>query len=406
MSRILHRTKELALLAYPAPYKCWLTLSSDPDLTFLDNWREVHSLIWEELSLPFADSLFIINRNEQLPGQVCLAEFPECIGAHPHDTIHTWGDFILSGSYRFTRRDALQAVDLLKQNAITPRVWTDHSNFIGNLRHRAHVSASPTIVDTAGQVYDNDLYTLDLAESAGIRYVWDGILSRGPIGQDRPLNRREWYRESALRHGRTTRSAIAAADFVSTRLAQFRNPKVFNYSRDGNRQYIPHEFPDGTKMYCFRRFGSWRLGDIDGLSEILRPETINRLIKSEGTMILYTHLGKRNNMKATRDSHIPQATGDTLTSLAEHYHAGRINLSSTSKLLDYLVLRDHAELRGNQLHFCPDDIRFPSLGRDDLSGHEFGLRLRSGPIRIVCNDVPIEDYELKRVGADAVLSFP
>ncbi len=407
MSRIVQQSKELGLLAYPPPYQCWFALSSDPDFTALDNWQEVHTFIWEELALPFADSFFITNKNLQATEQVSLGDRPECIGAHMHDTLHTWGDFIFSGNYRFTRSDALAGIDLLLKYSIVPKVWTDHSNFIGNLLHRPHVTSTPTIKDTAGYVYENDLYTLDLVKSAGIRYIWNGNLVRAPIGQDRTLSRHRWYQESGLRFSKTTRTAISVLDNLTAGLQQFRNPTVFTYSRAANRQYYRHKFPDGTEFYCFPRFGSWQLGDIDGISKILNPETITKLIQSEGTMILYTHLGKRHGELNENRQHIPQATRDTFVQLANEHNAGRIKLSSTSKLLDYLVLRDNATVVNDEIHFRPDDIRFPSLDINDLKDHQFGLATRNRNIRVLCNDIEVSAYTLEETtsASEFKLSF-
>ena len=301
--------------------------------------RKSHAFIWEELGLPFADSFFIINRNKQRPNQICLNDNASCIAAHCHDTIHTWGDFLSSGSYRFTRDDAVSALELLKAQDVKPLVWTDHSNFSGNLVHRANTKSAPVLRDASGHEHLNDLYTLDLVRKSGVRYIWDGVLMKGVVGQDRELNRRDWYQESAIKFAPRTRKVLALADAVSSPFSKFRNGKIFTYASDSNRQYSPLKFPDGNEFYRFKRFGSWGFGDIDGVSKALTKQTIKKLITNQGSMVFYTHLGKKSADQVNSSQHIPEETKITFRNLAEAYKANSLNLSSTSKLLDYLVIR-------------------------------------------------------------------
>ena len=46
-------------------------MANDPDNTVIEDWKELHSFIWEDLALPFGDSLFVrtFNANPARSGQ-------------------------------------------------------------------------------------------------------------------------------------------------------------------------------------------------------------------------------------------------------------------------------------------------------------------------------------------------
>ncbi|MEO8589467.1 MAG: hypothetical protein ABI432_08875, partial [Flavobacteriales bacterium] len=163
------KRRDPSVLALPHPYKAWLALSSDPDATLYKDWQELDRVIWKELGLPFADSFFIRSYNSHQPGQVDLNDHPEILKAHPHDTIHTWGDFVFGGKRGFDREDAIDHAEALARVGFTPRVWTDHSIFFGNLLHQHRYGGLPELRDASGYVYTNPLYTLDLIRKAGVR---------------------------------------------------------------------------------------------------------------------------------------------------------------------------------------------------------------------------------------------
>ena len=190
--RISHSSQSVAILAYPPPYQAWFTISNDPDHTSYDRWQQLHQLIWEELQLPLADSFFITNYN-QLSEQASLKANPDMAQAHAYDTMHTWGDYMFAQEKNFTRDDAEAGKALLKEQNISPLIWTDHAKFAGNMRHNNILGSVKTIRDTAGYEYANQYYSLDYVYDIGVRYVWDGELT--PIvGQDRILNKKDWYR--------------------------------------------------------------------------------------------------------------------------------------------------------------------------------------------------------------------
>lgn len=396
MSRIVLGTERLGVLAYPPPYRSWLTISSDPDHTTLDNWQAVHACLWEELGLPFADSFFIEVKNETHPDQVNLMHHAEIVSAHPHDTMHTWGDYVCAPSHTFKRADAEAGLRHLQALACSPRIWTDHAHFEGNLMHRASVPVAPMGRDASGHLYPNHVYSLDLAFAAGVRYVWDGSLIANIWGQDRTLTRRQWYCPAGEAPLSLKRRLLPALDCVLSPLKEYLNPAIFNYARPGNRQYYIKQFADGHSLYAFPRFGRWELADIDGLATQLATQEVDKLLYAQGTAIVFTHLGKRHVRRVAEREHVTAATRAVLANLGEHHRAGHLNLSATADLLDYLVLRDHLRIAGSAVEFAADPIRFPQLSPADLCGKRFGVVARNSHFDVLLNGEPLPCQRIAR----------
>ena len=365
---------QVRVLAIPPPYRAWITISNDPDNTTVRDWQELHAYIWQDLMLPFGDALFVRSFNCNLPGQVNLHDNPEIANAHFHDTLHAWGDYVHSRSRGFDREDAVAAISLLKTHGLHPRVWVDHSTHPQNMLHNSTDGSTPRRVDGSGTVYESFTYTLDLAAELGIRYIWDGGLT--PIlGQDTPLSAREWYARQAS--SRLRAALLLAWHWLSTRGIVRWARSLVTYDERINRQYFAHTFADGRTLYCFRRYGTWKDADIDGLGQLIAPERIAELLDRQATCIVYTHLGKRRASRRTDSAHIPPETRAALAHLRRQHDERALRLSPVSTLLDYLVIRDAIAVSpaADWIDFRPDGIRFTQLTAADLAGSEFGLRI-------------------------------
>lgn len=357
-----------SILKYPYPYKAWLAMANDPDNTLMKDWEELHQTIWQELGIPFGDSLFIKSFNHNLAGQVSLSDYPKIATAHHHDTIHTWGDYMYSRSKGFDREDAIEGIKILQQHDISPQVWIDHSGFEGNLLHRNGTGAIPNTTDKSGHTYQNYVYTFDLIRKIGIFYIWDGKLTQ-VIGQDRKLPPLEYFNNFST----SKVKALLKYLFFLSGLNRWLSAKI---KLPKNHQYTLHEFTDGQTAYCFQRYGTWEAADIYGLGEIIAPEKVDKLIQREGTSIVYTHLGKRPANKMDEVKHIPNTTLRAFKYLKSCYDQKKIMLSPVSKMLDYLVLRDHIEvdISTNEIRFNPDGIRFQNIDAMILKGTVFSFR--------------------------------
>lgn len=347
---------------YPHPYRSWLTVSNDPDVTDIETWHAWNDFLFKELKLPWANALFLFSFNKNLPRQVSLSGYPEIAG-QPIDGLHTWGDFVHAAEVGFSRDYAEKGLELLEQHGIRPKVWIDHSRFTGNMLHNNTWGSIPSYKDSAGLEYTVFEYSLDLVEKAGIRYIWDGNLTQ-IVGQDRDHSVMDRFQDSPpLKRVLQTARAMARSPFQK----QGRNS-----AKGGNSAYFRHEFPDGRVFYCFRRFGRWRDADILGISRIISKQNIDRLIHNRGVMVAYTHLGKINQ-EAKGPGIIPAETQDCFRYVRRKMNEGLLKFSSLSHLLDYLVLRDHADIDGYRVRFKSDGIRFHSLDLGQLVGFDFTL---------------------------------
>jgi hypothetical protein len=353
---------------YPYPFKAWLTISSDPDNTDLKTWKELDDLIFNRLKLPWANSIFLYSHNLNLPDQVSLSSHA-VIATQPIDTIHTWGDFVHGGARGFSREDALSGMILLEQYGIRPLVWVDHSRFTGNLLHGNAWGSIPVHRDSSGISYKVHEYTLDLIHQTGVRYIWDGGLTE-VIGQDRKPS--IWD----VNPGQSRLKALLSG--IKRELKE-----VYSRVRKGkrlgtNKFYFTHLFPDGRTLYCFRRYGKWRNADIVGLSKQISKKNIDALVRYGGVMAAYTHLGKKNP-ELGGASHVPDETLRCLEHVRKRMDDGSLNFSSLSKLLDYLVIRDHMFIQDKVVDFRSDGIRFSPISIQDLKSHQFSLEQVSDP---------------------------
>ncbi len=393
----------LGLLAFPPPYRAWITVSNDPDGTEIRGWEELHELIWKELALPFADSFFLCNYNEHWKDQVNVQDYPEILRAHPHDTMHTWGDYTQSRTRRFCRDDAVGSLRTLQRLGVTPSVWTDHSNFSGNLMHRTSGGARPFYVDASGHRYENFDYSLNLIRETGVRFIWDGKLVT-LVGQDRPVSLNEYYAQSTPRI--LKRSLRVCAHPVFQAVKRYRTGQNPSDRSELNTQYFKKSFPDGQVFYCFRRYGFWDLADIDGFGRLISAEFLQKLIAVQGTAIIYTHLGKRPAARINDRKHIPAGTVKALEGLAEQFATGNIMVSSTSRLLQYLILRDHALVKRQTIDFQPDGIVFNTLCPKDLAGIDFGVYSDTKAFSVFCNGSDVT-CQVRSLGDGIhLISFP
>ena len=91
---------------------------------------------------------------------------------------------------------------------------------------------------------------------------------------------------------------------------------------------------------------------------------------------LYTHLGKRRPAAMQDTNHFPQHTEAAFRDLKRRYAGGEIMLSPVSRMLDYIVLRDHIRVDRAQriIRFTADGIAFEHTGAIELRGHAFTLQ--------------------------------
>jgi hypothetical protein len=386
---------KIKILKYPYPYKAWFTLAGDPDHTTLDKWNEIHNLIWDELKLPFSDSLFVTSYNDHIPNQVNLKEYGDGILKHNYDTIHTWGDYIYSKHKVFTRNDAIEAVKVLKKYDLNPLVWVDHSSFVGNYVKNSNLGIKPFFKDAAGYVYENFAYTFDISHDLGIRYLWDGNLTCR-IGLKPDIGCKE---EEHIIIGYIFK--ILKSWF--SRFFKWELRKIETKTEHALNVIEPEE---GKKLYSFIRYGTWNEAHINGVPSLINEKRLKKLVQSEGVCYFYTHLGKTEASKAGVEPFFPDESKEAFRLLRRFYDDKLLNLSPLSVLLDYIVLKNHVEIdnKKNEIRFSTDGIRYDKLRRRDMAGHVFSFKYNGkidlNDIRIFIDSEECNNYEIRQESPD------
>jgi hypothetical protein len=403
-SRIIKGNRNFGLLAYPAPYRAWLSMLSDPDNMTRENWLELKTLIYDELKLPFAENIFIRSVNDNFPDQLNLENCPEIAKECPIDSIHTWGDYVHSSTVAFSRHQAFEAIQLLRNAGIQPRIWVDHSSFIGNIFHKSRVRNVPKYQDHSGIWHEVPSYTTDLIAEVGIRYLWDGSVIEHTIGQDRPISRLSHYVQLK---GSLKGLFWTIADLIGRPLWKIFGSTAFDYHSNKNNAYQVRKLEDGSQFYAFPRYGNWIDSDIDGLYKILNDAYFEQLINNGGTSIIYMHLGKRNGFLPPREKHIPQNAHQSLQKLATYFNDGKIKVSPTNQLLDYLLIRDNVNLdqANHHIQFKSDSLRFNPLTINTLQNFEFSIQTTTPQKIKVTLDGSTLEHKLKTTGMKNIFNL-
>lgn len=231
------------------------------------------------------------------------------------DCLHTFGELI------YTRDEAEQSLNELRQHDCWLEVWVDHGGTATNF--------GSDIMQGQGDNVDHPAYHADLTVDYGIKYVCCGRVT-SITGQDTPPKLGGIFScGHPMASGRTLLKE-AAKQFLARvgdqKYALHRTNDILRPSvlRDGNRVY---EF-----MRCNPHWGGVGCGDQGRyIGEVLTGDMLNRLIERGGTCILYTHLGRVDdpdvpfNLKAVA----------AFRRLAEAFHTGRILVTTTRRLLGY-----------------------------------------------------------------------
>ncbi len=267
------------------------------------------------------------------------------------DCLHSYGDLAT------TRQHAQRALDELTRHDCKLKVWIDHGTAVTNL--------DPDIMEGHGDEVGDPAYHADLTTDYGIEYVWRGRVTsvtgqdiqprlsgmldpRHPVGSGRTL-----LKETA----KHTLAALGNAKYAMHRPNETLRRTTL---RDGRAVY---EF-----MRCNPHWGGVSSCDQGRhIGKVLTRGMLDRLVARGGTCVLYTHLGKIDDPRVPFDSEAVAA----FRLLAEEYHAGRILVTTTRRLLAYRRL-----LREIEYHCTQDE------GRGEIEIHMRSGETVDGPQRL------------------------
>lgn len=356
--------EHVSLRPFPYPYKAGLAICSDIDGCDKETFFNVHRYLntdQQGLGLPVSDSFFGFGRE---PGQMAYflddgltpskdADFIiQAIRDGLIDSIHSWGDFNKGPPDPiFLRKLAEHVFEQISTRNLKIPIWINHGDPTNchNLKARLRPSYNG---DDPGSPY----YTADLLVRMGIRFYWWSELLPWPLSGKLKISS-----HPAL--PRLIKNAIknSIKSFTKKR-EQIRTPDQLM------KLALPVHLRDGNVLFGFTRFnklpgGVWNLPNRHTLRYSLKDNVLDDLIKQEGYLILYTHLGLPRKPKGEL---FPKEDRKSLIGLAERYHVGSIWVARTVDLLTFwmvnrnLIWRSYAE--GERLIINLESLDDPTTG--------------------------------------------
>ena len=341
------------LLKHPYPYRCSFTICNDCDYMTREAFETIHQFVnttdntglGKGLGLPIADSMFMYCER---PG---VLSYFEGVSGNPSgdsgflkdaveegwiDSLHGYGDFVTRNS--FSRELAERALAELDKNNIKLKVWIDH----GSVDNSQNI-ALPRMF-SEGDNPKHRAYHTDLLKAYGILFV---------AGHNSDLIGQNGHKEGAAKS--LPQSKVPFSLF-----------KRFHGRFYGRKLLSKKRCRDGTMFYsfCRARNGVLRPNALTLYHQLSR-ENIQKLIQSEGTMILYQHLGsgeKGPNEFPYLDAEAQRALGN----IAEKYHEEIVWVAPTSRLLTYSYVLESVAL--DAIHHN-DEILITIRNKDGLVRH-------------------------------------
>ena len=317
----------------PYPYKSMFAICSDVDhavsqsayLDFMRFLNTDHNTVYGKgINLELSNSFWFYNAEKD--GQLSYfkglstkeSKFaPVCreLWSSGHiDTLHSYGNFNTGG---FERKYAELAMETLSAHQATIPVWVNHGN---DLNHQK-VGNYPAF---HGAKPHSPAYHQDLLRAHGTRFFWAG---------------------------RTTHVAGQSASFSVGNQLQQRLQKIALKTKyrkiqrplpdPPNRLLIRTELEDGSHMTEFQRFIS-RLGEVKNTDFIdlglqLTEANLSSLVKSQGFMLLYTHMNENLPEKQA----FPETVLRGFHRLQAYSQRRDLLVTTSSRLLTYADLTQH-----------------------------------------------------------------
>jgi len=252
------------------------------------------------------------------------------------DTLHSYGNFN-RGDFR--RSFAEKALEALDKHGVDIPVWVNHGND-NNLQNIGDFPFSP------GANPASKAYHFDLLKEYGLRFFWTGRTTH-VSGQDTIFSLGN-YLQRKLQN-------LA----LKTKYRKVQRP----LPDPANRLLMQSSLEDGNHILEFQRFisryGEVKNTDIHDLGLQLTRGNLSSLVKSEGYMLLYTHM----NENLPESQALPVRVEAGFRRLAEYSQQKVLLVTTTSRLLQYADTREHLGWKTvsssglTEVHFFRDDKR-------------------------------------------------
>ena len=369
-----------ALRPYPYPYRAILALSSDLDdtpnashyfeLIRFFNTQE-QTIFGKGVGLEFAQSIFFSDSPDIFSywnaDEKARTSILALIESGHIDTLHSYGSAIR------LRADVQRSISQLQRVTSSLPVWVDHAiaptNF-GRYQMRGF-----------GDIRDSPSYHADLSIAYGIDYCWMGQIT-SVIGQNVSITPRALFHDGPSSIGSLVRSAKEICK-VTIPLAWSERYALHR----ANRILSPVKLRDGSPIFEFLRCNPSPRGIVHGdsadcLAENISINNVNALVKRQGIMILYTHLGRRFPVVDTPEY---CALRDALEFARDLNLRGSLLVMSTSRTLDYLAVVDGISIE--LVRNASEDQIVLQFNRSNRSLARAWLRRAGEGITIYCDSV-------------------
>jgi SAM-dependent methyltransferase len=342
---------------YPFPYIAALAMNNDTDAMTLDAFEDWHSYVngkgptayGEGLDLEVGDSFWVWSQSSAY--FACHARYP---GEKPWLDSHAFGRIVELGrlgwldtlhgfghwrtEYTVTRDDMRAALDRLDTLGVKPDLYVNHSrtetNIGGPWAKEHHKGDNPS----------HESYCLDLLKQFGFRFFWtDACYELSKFGDHLRYRNVAAAREALA--GYAWKHWVNAPDALPEN-EQEQEKQLLAYF---NHTLVPSTARDGSKILLFKRFRGVDVPSATSFAYQVGLENLNGLEATRGAVIVYQHFGVwsyegRGKVPTNRfpakppvlNAHAVKCWQD----LAERNRAGRLWIATTSRLLNYIWLRD------------------------------------------------------------------
>jgi hypothetical protein len=361
------------LRRYPYPYRCAMAISNDTDGMTFAAFKDWHDFVngtkttsyGKGLSLEVGDSYWVwaygSNSNSNfslyhgMPYEQNLEPSPENelisnlgqIGWL--DTLHGFGQW--TEQWSLNRERILFALDKIQELGIKSAVYVNHS---GNGYTAAHSIGGPWGSYQMGDVPEHPAYCLDLLKQFGFKYFWTDVCFELAKFGDHLKFANQANLDSAVSQYNFNRFFYLKKDEIFPGLTN--EEKMMLKHIFFNKTLIPTQGRDSSKLYCFKRYRGEYPPDSTNFAHQVNSTNLDTLEKQEGSVIIYQHLGIWRPLGCNkqdplfdcgrRTSQVPILDENAVWAfrrLAERVKTGKLFLTTTGRLLDYLWVRDNLD---------------------------------------------------------------
>jgi ubiquinone/menaquinone biosynthesis C-methylase UbiE len=358
-----------SLRRYPYPYRCAMAIHNDTDMMNFAAFKDWHDFVngteitpyGEGLGLEIGDSYWIwsperwFSLYHEMPYKEKLEPSPETeLISHLGkigwlDTLHGFGDW--REEWAISRDRILFALDRIQELGIKSTVYVNHG---GNSNTAAHNIGGPWAYYQSGDLPGHRAYCLDLLKQFGFKYFWtDVCFELTKFGEHLTFAKQSALDSAVSQHNFRKFFRICNKD-VSPDLTK--EERVALEQRFFNRTLIPTYGRDRSKFYAFKRYRGEYSPDSACFAHQVNSTNLNALETQQGSVIIYQHLGVWRPLGCTKgdsmygngrqESRLPLLDENAVWAfrrLAERVKSGKLFLTTTGRLLDYLWVRDNLE---------------------------------------------------------------